>query len=382
MATSVLIADIEAGNRRKSIPEEVYSECLQKTFEELAGKYSSFDVEFDPVRHLKYFSSDPLEEHKFHSTRRLTMEELGLTHKNQISPIGVSDPFPLFTDEAVDIMRWEILRKETFMEHARGVFNSTSGTNCNLRGYVKTNEKIISPFIYAAWSHPKTLELISTIAGVELEIIMDYEIAHVNIGLTPSDVAEKERTEKARELQLKGTGEDIPAIVGWHHDSYPFVCVLMLLDTTNMIGGETYLRMGDQKIACVLGPQRGSAAVLQGRLIEHLAPKPVGASERITMVTSYRAMNSLLHEGSVLSTVKPEVNYGSSYHRFYPEWVDYRVQIMKDRLENVSKTCKGSPEFNKKATMDALKEIEAYLAVTYKEMDVSPAEWEAIAGRE
>lgn len=383
MATPELIANIEAGNLRKSVSELAYIEILQKTYDDLKSQYGDFgNITFDPEKHLTFFSGDPLDQHKYHATRRLTMEELGLTNKNQISPIGVSDPFPLFTEEATDIMKLECLHKETFLEHARSSFNSTSGMDCILRGYVKRNDKIISPFIYAAWTHPKTVELISTMAGVELEVIMDYEIAQVNIGYTRPEVVDQERIAK-RERTLSGldNGDDIPAIVGWHYDSYPFVCVLMLSDTTNMIGGETYLRMGDSKIARVSGPQKGSAAVLQGRLIQHLAPKPFGATERMTMVTSYRAKNSLLNDGSVLSTVKPEVNYGSVYNAFYPEWVNYRVEVMKNRLENVARTCKESKEFNKKATVDALKEIEDYLASTFKEMEISPEEWTTIASK-
>lgn len=50
--------------------------------------------------------------------------------------------------------------------------------------------------------------------------------------------------------------EDEEAIVGWHRDSYPFVCVLMMSDTTGMIGGETALRTGTGEIKKVRGPQK------------------------------------------------------------------------------------------------------------------------------
>lgn len=41
----------------------------------------------------------------------------------------------------------------------------------------------------------------------------------------------------------------------WHTDSYPFFCVTMLSDCTDMIGGETALRNGNGEVVEVRGPQ-------------------------------------------------------------------------------------------------------------------------------
>lgn len=377
MATE-LISAIQAGNTHKLIPEETYDEAFTDTFKELAEKYGNKSkVKFDPSKHLLYYSPDPLHKHLYNNTRRLTMEELGLTSKNQISPIGVLDPFPLFTEEAVDIMRFEILEKELFMKYARVSVSSSSGLDCQIRGFA--NDPLAS-FTKEAWTHPKTVELILTMAGVELKTVLDFEIGSVNVGLTPSEVAEQQRQSVMREEAFSGLdkGEDIPAIVGWHNDSFPFVCVLMLSDTTNMVGGETYLRMGDGKLAAVQGPRRGTATVLQGRLIEHLAPKPIGACERITMVTSYVPANPLTHDGSVLNTTKPEINYATRYHEFYPQWIQYRLEVLQARLTNLVKICNEADHFDKKATTDALKDMEKFLQNTYKEMETTPEEWEKI----
>ncbi|KAM9904807.1 hypothetical protein OXX79_002521 [Metschnikowia pulcherrima] len=266
VASAELSADILAGNVRKSISEETYNRSLAETFTELVSKNSGFKTAvFDPQKHLAYYAQGPLQQHKYENTRRITMEELGLTNKLQISPIGVSDPFPLFTDAAIDIMRAEILQKDAFLKHARISYNSTSSLDCVLRGYVKEKDEVLTPFTYAAWTHPKTMELVSTMAGVDLQIVMDYEIAHVNIGITDDATAAAQRSEHAmaqREQLFSGENPEdteIPAIVGWHHDSYPFVCVLMLSDTSDMIGGETYLRMGDGKLARVSGPKKVSS---------------------------------------------------------------------------------------------------------------------------
>jgi len=47
-------------------------------------------------------------------------------------------------------------------------------------------------------------------------------------------------------------------VVDWHHDSYPFVCVLMLSDTEGMVGGETALKTGAGDIMKVRGPEKVS----------------------------------------------------------------------------------------------------------------------------
>ena len=56
--------------------------------------------------------------------------------------------------------------------------------------------------------------------------------------------------------------EDDKPIVGWHKDSYPFVCVLMLSDCSTMIGGETALLRGDGGIEKVRGPAMVSQNLL------------------------------------------------------------------------------------------------------------------------
>lgn len=85
----------------------------------------------------------------------------------------------------------------------------------------------------------------SKIAGVDLVPVMDYEIGHINLS-TPG----------TKEM---ANNVDDDALVGWHRDSYPFVCVLMMSDTTGMVGGETALRTGTGEIMKVRGPQKVSS---------------------------------------------------------------------------------------------------------------------------
>lgn len=80
---------------------------------------------------------------------------------------------------------------------------------------------------------------------------MDLEIAHINLSVQSQENMEQE----LREYEEATEDDDKDAIVGWHTDSYPFVCVTMLSDCSTMIGGETALRTGTGEIRKVRGPQ-------------------------------------------------------------------------------------------------------------------------------
>lgn len=120
-----------------------------------------------------------------------------------------------------------------------------------------------APFIYDAWHNPETLAIVSKIAGVDLVPNMHYEIGHVNISVKSEEQALDERATVEREKKSFAEDEGIAGcpweddkpVVGWHTDSYPFVCVTMLSDCTDMVGGETALQTGNGDVMKVRGPQ-------------------------------------------------------------------------------------------------------------------------------
>jgi hypothetical protein len=121
-----------------------------------------------------------------------------------------------------------------------------------------------APFIYDAWNSQETLSIISKIAGIDLIPVINFEIGHINISVKSEREAKEEVANLTRAKQSfaddEGIGgcpwEDDKPVVDWHHDSYPFVCVTMLSDCTNMVGGETALRTGRGEIMKVRGPQK------------------------------------------------------------------------------------------------------------------------------
>ncbi|KAL4921275.1 hypothetical protein BDW62DRAFT_220077 [Aspergillus aurantiobrunneus] len=283
---------------------------------------ASEKVSFEPSRHLSYT----------HPSKVYSMEELGYPESRGISPIGVSEPFPLFSAEAIQEMRREVLSDEVF---AKWKYSSELA-QCQLRGYAAD----CAPFIYDAWKNPETLAIISKIAGVDLVPAMDFEIGHVNIAVYSEEEKNKalnemmEKTSRIVDAGASGCAwqDDYP-IVDWHTDSYPFVCVTMLSDCTGMIGGETALRRGDGEVVKVRGPQMGYAVILQGRYIEHRALRALGGTERISMVTSFRPRASLIKDDTVLTTVRPVSDLGELYLQF----AEYRFDMLQDRFRHANK---------------------------------------------
>lgn len=75
---------------------------------------------FDPAKHLNFEFPGKI----------WTMEEIGFVDKG-VSPIAVSEPFPLFTEEAVKQMRAEVLSKPVW-ENCK---YSSNLAKCQLRGF-------------------------------------------------------------------------------------------------------------------------------------------------------------------------------------------------------------------------------------------------------
>lgn len=84
------------------------------------ANFESEKVTFDPKRHLSY--TPPTKVH--------TMAELGYPDDLGVSPVGVSEPFPLFNSEAIQQMRRETLRPEVWDK-----YQFSTDTRCRLRGY-------------------------------------------------------------------------------------------------------------------------------------------------------------------------------------------------------------------------------------------------------
>lgn len=85
----------------------------------------------------------------------------------------------------------------------------------------------------------------SSVAGIDLIQAFDYEIANINISVNQDPSAN---------AKIPGTQETSTSAFAWHYDSFPFVCVTMLSDCSEMIGGETAIRTPSGEIKKIRGP--------------------------------------------------------------------------------------------------------------------------------
>lgn len=168
-------------------------------------------------------------------------------------------------------------------------------------------------FTWAAWNYLRTIALVFWIAEVKLVPVMPYKIAHINLSSKSKENAERELKEYESETNrmradsvTEGTRKAVETpIVGWHTGSYPFVCILMMSDVRNMVGGETAIpeaqRRDHQDVRSDSGKlplhspfmdnrlyHIGFCNHHKGRYIAHQVMRALGAQDRITAVTSER----------------------------------------------------------------------------------------------
>jgi hypothetical protein len=89
--------------------------------EKLQYSSATTRTKFCPEKHLSYAEAP----------KTISLSALGLPDDVGISPVGVSDPFPLFTEEAIRIMRSELFTIEVW----ENCMHSTEFAGCQIRGH-------------------------------------------------------------------------------------------------------------------------------------------------------------------------------------------------------------------------------------------------------
>lgn len=97
---------------------------LQLNGAETAAEKTQFkeSVAFDPSKHLSHAPPSKV----------YTMNELDYPNSRGVSAVGVSEPFPLFSAEAIKQMRTEVLSEE-----AAKYKHSSDLAQCQLRGFAQ-----------------------------------------------------------------------------------------------------------------------------------------------------------------------------------------------------------------------------------------------------
>ncbi|KAK9236680.1 hypothetical protein V1525DRAFT_426882 [Lipomyces kononenkoae] len=242
----------------------------------------AFDIpSFDPAIHLAFQSP----------SKRYSFTELGLPTPQNAPDVCFTEPFQLFSEEGVRMIRRELFRKEFLDNYMR----SWSRAPCYISGHV--NHENEATFIKEAWHHPATQAAINEAFGAALKPLpreADLGYVNVQLGVEGLPGVYKYTEEPSKPLPpseaaaniAKSEYDNIP-VDAWHRDMTPVVCVLMLSDTSTMEGGETAIKVGDGSIVKARGAKIGGAVIMQGGRTEHAALRATNCLERVSMVTSY-----------------------------------------------------------------------------------------------
>jgi hypothetical protein len=133
--------------------------------------------------------------------------------------------------------------------------------------------------------------------------------------------------------------DDFSMIDSWHRDSTQVVVVVMLSDTSTMVGGETAIRTGDGRILKARGGKMGSAVVMQGCHVQHAALRSSNAAERISMVTSYSFADPDLDDsGTSLRSMTPEKHDIKFIHQHF---LLHKLERLRARIDKAIEKVKA-----------------------------------------
>ena len=264
------------------------------------------------------------------------LEHFGYDPKVEgISPLGATEPFRLLTNNAVREINDELERIKE-----KTTFRAPPFAPCVQRGAARH-----STLIRDLWNSPEVASVLSACAGLALKPHpMSYEVAHINI-------------------QEGVTGKSSQPVFGWHTDSQPFVCIVMLSKPPEgALGGETRVRNKNGEEIELTFPDAGYAYLLQGSILEHAA-MPALNYERKTMITSFVPACPLAG--------KDDTSLGLSLQYSPPdiveEYATYRLQRVADACNALRGA--GAGAGNSSALIDDIAKLQRYLAVTKQSLE-------------
>lgn len=197
--------------------------------------------------------------------------------------LGYTEPFRLLSDEGVRVLRGIVAKNEVHAKSNERIPKCLRGL-----GY---RSKFVREFTY----HPEVLSLMARLAGKPIGPHgMPMNIAHTNFG--------------KRIVQSEGKP---PVIVDqWHVDSVDYVCVLILSDLSETVGGKlevlhkhgvrdnSQLMQGgvtkemQHLVRGVEYPGAGYCILMQGSQILHRVSPVLAANvPRMSCVTSYQSLD-------------------------------------------------------------------------------------------
>lgn len=332
------------------------------------------NLKFDPAKHIVF------KPEYYKTTKTFSLGDLNIqkTHVPRVTDFGAAYPFPLISEEAVDMILYEALQDEVIDDFARLPNLATGATRLDFHigGHASTK----APFTEALSSCKEIQEVVSTFFGIPMKHIFNSECSHLNVSLATSDPEEMQaypQTEEEVKDKLKaqdaGDGDEIPSTLGLHYDSTTVALVIMLDLPEEAVGGQTTIITGDEKVVRVPEPKIGYATMIQGRILKHLASKPVTNHNRITFVNGFAVTGPELLDNTALTSTKPSVLPRARFDLFYRDWVEYKFKHLEEHLayirEKVVDKYEKGEGFDQPAFVEKCMEIETYVKKIYDEME-------------
>ncbi|GMM30497.1 hypothetical protein DAMA08_032420 [Martiniozyma asiatica (nom. inval.)] len=332
------------------------------------------NIKFDPSKHLKF------SEESYKTTKKFTLQDLNInkTHVKPMNDFGAVFPFELLTQEAIDVILWEALQPDVLENDARLPNLATNATRLDFHVGCHLDK---SPFTKDISYSKELSDIVSNFVGVKLSPVYDCDLIQINCSLATNDPIEQltlfPQTQEAIDAELArqdlSDGQDIPSTVGVHYDSISVPLVIMLDLPSEAQGGQTTIITGDNKSTRVPDPTPGCATLIQGRVLRHLASKPVTNHNRISMVLSYGSKEPELLDNLVTTSTKPSVLPKNKYAKFYSEWTEYKLQNLENHMkwirENIVQQYEKGEGFNQEKFVEQCSTMEKYLRGIWEEME-------------
>lgn len=160
--------------------------------------------------------------------------------------------FPIFTAACIKIIQWELnnwLLTKDRCDCLKKFEKDKSFSFLNFESPTMKSCVNVLPFSYQAFTHAKTIEVLSSHLGFPIELVMDYEIAHF---------AKKIDSHNKHMVEKMNLGVSSKVIIRKKSVAYPYICLIKI----------------NPNDICAALPV-GYAFFLKGRLIENLAGKVI-----------------------------------------------------------------------------------------------------------
>ncbi|KAG0687167.1 hypothetical protein C6P40_002774 [Pichia californica] len=354
------------------IPEKTINNEINSMIKLIESKPGfNKNLKFDPLKHIIF------NDEYYKSTKTFTLDDLEIekTHIKPLNNFGATFPFKLLSEEAIDMLIWEALT--TIDTNGRLPNLATNATRldfhigCNFKKSKFTNDLAKSEILS---------NIVSNFVGYKLKPVWESDLVHINCSLATNDPIElnkfpkdQNEIEKILKLQDACDGQDIPSTLGVHYDSISIPLVIMLDLPNEAQGGQTTILTGKNTVTRVPDPPRGSGTLIQGRVLRHLASKPVTNHNRISFVISYATGVDGELDNCVTTSLKPSVLPKNEFNKFYKDWTEYKFLKLESHLKKIREQIVDDYEqgkgFDQELFVEKCLKIEKYFHGIYEEME-------------